>query len=69
MSRWPWTEADWITAAEMARISAVEVSNPEVLPPKLVEGVLRITRNHADFLAQGVNSIQMQPFYLALALP
>lgn len=65
---WQWPAAGWIDRAEMLAIPAIEVADQALLPAKPAVIVLMMTRNHAHFLEQAVNSVLTQRFDKPLEL-
>jgi glycosyltransferase involved in cell wall biosynthesis len=59
---WQWPDSGWISRQEMLEIPAQEYSTIHDLIPLPTVSILMMTRNHADFLHEAVNSIIKQDF-------
>jgi len=62
-SNWQWPKAGWINLQEMKSIPAVETSDESVFSFIPTVSVLVMTRNHADYLHECIESIVSQDFH------
>ncbi len=60
---WQWPEAGWINSEQMKAIPADETSDESVFNYFPTVSVLVMTRNHADYLKESIQSILSQDFH------